>query len=1739
MKNFCKKITAIILVFTCLVQVLPVLASPVVLFAGTTTDVNGAPWRLYDDGTLVISAGLVSSASTTDSPWIANNTAIQHIRFEGPIETGSSLRALFGNLTNLTTIEGLDYFNTSGVTTMHSMFFGATSLTAVDLSGWDISSVANFTNMFSNTHSLAVINTSGWDTSSATLMTSMFFNARAVTYVDVSSWDTSRVTSMNQMFRHTHSLTTLDVSGWDTSNVTTMRTMFTQARALTALDVSGWDTGNVTNMDRMFQQAVALDALDVSGWNTSNVTIMAGMFDMANLYGLESDLAELDVSGWDTGRVISMANMFREARALDGLDVSAWDVSNVTAMNSMFMGARALSTLDVSNWDTGSVTNMSFMFRYANSINGLDVSDWDTSNVTTMSNMFRATYNLTGLDVSGWDTSRVTTMNDMFTNAYAISGLDVSNWDTARVTNMSRMFLNAESLTYLDVSNWDTSLVISMSSMFSNANSITALDVSNWDTRNVTDMSSMFASTTSLAALNVSGWQTGNVLNMSSMFQFAESLTALDVSNWDVSNVVLMQTMFRYARNIEVLDVSNWDTSSATRTDTMFRDMRSVTVLDVSNWDVSNVTRFENMFHTANNVASLDFSNWDTSNAVTMTSMLAGTAALQRIHFGEDFSKPAGANLALPNIANIPGFTRNWIKITPPEGTPYLTSAQLIPTAGTGPYLPGIWVWERVVGIVLLSVDGVFRFPTVAVGYGPVDPLYVTVSNAGRTAVSANLTATLGRPAIESDFILTPNPNFQPGDMIAVGTSFADAFSVVPRHGLPAGTYTETVTVTGAGINTETFLVSFIVLPDSIENAVLNFDFATFDGTEKRPDFTVTLEGVTLIEGVDFVIVEDSWTNNVNAATWDSANPPSVTIRGIGSFAREGSEATGTFTIARRPITLAPGTLRFTKVYDGTMSSDPATHAGNLAVSGLVQANRVRVVWDTVSDFSNSYVDTHEVTLRGLQLESVDPLDNWHLNFDLSVDILPEVPANITPATLTSTPVTRTAEIGAARTIAIPLSELTPVPTAPMVLGSVEAISLLSYTAGPVSTSATISGGYLTIITDADKTHPSTETITVRFDTQNFFPFNVQVVLNTSLGEFEIRYNFDDPPTDAPAAPTNRTVAAGTLNITPSSVSPSSFAGYNNGIAGTWTFSGWSTSSLGANINSFTMPNNDVVFTGDWEFAPSNFEITYTFSNTAPAGAPTVPNSRTVAAGTLNVMPSTVSPASLVGYYNGVVGTWIFSGWSIISDWVSSLPFTMPNSNVEFTGSWSFTTTPFTIYYNFTNAPDGAPTVPPSRVISAGTPGVVPSPVVPLSFVGYHNGIPGTWTFGGWSADYTGANAGSFTMPNNNVSFTGGWTFTADIIEPDTFEIRYTFINTTPGSPAVPQNRTLAAGTLYVTPSTVSPSSFAGYNNGVAGTWTFSGWSADYANANAGSFTMPNNDVNFTGGWTFTANELILPPDDNIYDTQTPSQPPSQQSSTRPPPSTTQPSPRYDNELDNAQELQPAPIEANRELHLAYMFGDDKGDFRPNSQLTRAEAATIMARISLLDFEHGVSVLPPGMTSFDAFTDVQYGQWFYFYIAWAYDAGLVTGFDGHFMPNDPITREEFAALVVRAATTRRYAGESSFLDIDAVSNWAINYVDVAYFDELMIGDPNRFFRPQENITRAEAATAMNRLLGRIDSRTAWYAANVENLGYARIFPDVDNTAWYFPSVIVATNDHYLTKDEDGQAVDVDLKTLYH
>lgn len=160
--------------------------------------------------------------------------------------------------------------------------------------------------------------------------------------------------------------------------------------------------------------------------------------------------------------------------------------------------------------------------------------------------------------------------------------------------------------------------------------------------------------------------------------------------------------------------------------------------------------------------------------------------------------------------------------------------------------------------------------------------------------------------------------------------------------------------------------------------------------------------------------------------------------------------------------------------------------------------------------------------------------------------------------------------------------------------------------------------------------------------------------------------------------------------------------------------------------------------------------------------------------------------------------------------------------------------------------------------------------------------------------------------------------------------------------------------------------------------------------------------------------------------------------------------------------------EANvRELvMLGAIKGYPDNTFRPNASVTRAEFVTSIVKAFRLDARNG-----------QPFADTA-GHWAKDAIATAVAAGLVNGYsDGRFGPDDALTREQMAWIVVRVAElAEKTNGGVSFTDSSDISYWARTALATAIVNGLIKGYEDGSVRPNAHATRAEAVAVMIRAL---------------------------------------------------------------
>lgn len=446
----------------------------------------------------------------------------------------------------LTTIEGLEYLNTSEVTIMAEMFSQCKSLTVLDLSDFDTRKVENMRSMFYWCNNLKHIELSSFNTKNVTDMANMFEGCESLEGINLRYFDTSNVTDMSGMFYDCRSLYNLDLRSFDTQKVENMGSMFSDCYKLVNLDLTSFDTQNVTDMTTMFASCNRLVRLNLTSFDTNKVKSMAAMFsgadELSKIYVGEnwstSSLLETAINGYTNGGVF----MFNNCLQLKGGEGTVYNSSHMDKEYARVDGGEGAPGY-LSARPSGYVVYNEGVLTFYNDGKKdektgdkfiLPVEDegypaWTDCDESVQKVVFDASFS----------TSQPVTMYDWFfcfSNLTTIEG--ITNLNTSKVTNMSGVFYECNKLTNVNVGNWDTRNVTDMSQLFMGCEMVKSLDVGNWDTSNVTDMERMFSMCQNLTTLNLHKWNTSKVRNTTYMFYDCRNLTSIYVGdNWNMANV--------------------------------------------------------------------------------------------------------------------------------------------------------------------------------------------------------------------------------------------------------------------------------------------------------------------------------------------------------------------------------------------------------------------------------------------------------------------------------------------------------------------------------------------------------------------------------------------------------------------------------------------------------------------------------------------------------------------------------------------------------------------------------------------------------------------------------------------------------------------------------------------------------------------------------------------------------------------------------------------------------------------------------------------------------------------------------------------------------------------------------------------------------------------------------------------------------------------------------------------------
>lgn len=550
----------------------------------------------------------------------------------------------------LTTIEHLDYLNTSEVEYMNSMFTKCTSLETLDLSSFNTEKVTDMQTMFEGSTNLRTINLpKGFIGSNVTDLNGMFRGCVSLTELDLSGSNAEKVKKMGSMFYGCVALSNLNLSGFKTGFLTEMRYLFSSCQSLESLDLSGFNTENVTSMESMFSQCSSLRSLDLSSFNTSKVIGMNLMF--FNCTNLES----IDLSSFDTENLQKMANMFYSCTKLETLDLSSFATPNMTSMRSAFQNCKNLKTIYVTSaFTTDKVTEGSYAF--AGCVN-LPNYNPDKTGVE-MAHTGEGGY-LTAATASWvrWDASTGTlsfhrsATKPVGDNILALGTGTSPDWGTY-AAEIKKVVFKAG---FRDETHW------TCSNWFNGCTNLTSIEgIENLNTSNVENMSGMFALCSNLETLDLSHFNTERVTTMAQMFYGCTKLHNLNIDNFNTENVSYMNGMFEGCSGLDTLDLSHFNTRYVRKSgfNYMFNGCSSLSSLDVSNFTTDKPSmQLDGLFKGCSSLQTLDLSSFSTGGAFSVTDMFDGCFALRTIYVSNLFTFKNGVSSSnmFRNCENLKG----------------------------------------------------------------------------------------------------------------------------------------------------------------------------------------------------------------------------------------------------------------------------------------------------------------------------------------------------------------------------------------------------------------------------------------------------------------------------------------------------------------------------------------------------------------------------------------------------------------------------------------------------------------------------------------------------------------------------------------------------------------------------------------------------------------------------------------------------------------------------------------------------------------------------------------------------------------------------------------------------------------------------------------------------------------------------------------------------------------------------
>ena len=484
------------------------------------------------------------------------------IKFSSDFKTNNveNMASMFSGNSRLTSIEGLEYFDTAKVKNMSNMFASVSSMESLDLSTFSTAALTNINGMFSGMSNLTSLTLGGSFTANdVTSFTNTFKGLTKLQTIDLSNL-TSTPTDMSNMFESSSGAKVIDISGMDLSAVTKFTYTFIACGNLETIYVSNNpNQENITDDGHIFLYS---GPKIVGGAGSNHLGSAAGTGNG----GGEGQSVYARIDDPDNGKPGYFT--IKGARYIRYHDNDGDDTNNETnyalmmshylkAGDSLKKNAFVRDGYVFTGWkdvDGNEYTDEQVMADLVESKIPLELyAQWKEKSSTLQSgtNVNQIMRNLNA-DATSFrkfpgaptattlENAQLISASGSNYPAYMWNDGDTLYWwseaEKVYLSNGSSFFNNMQKLETIDVVGLDTSKVKVMRQMFMNCYALTSLDLSTFNTSAVTDMANMFSNDTSLTSLNVTSFDTSKVGQMNGIFQgFAGEV--LDLSSFDTSSV--------------------------------------------------------------------------------------------------------------------------------------------------------------------------------------------------------------------------------------------------------------------------------------------------------------------------------------------------------------------------------------------------------------------------------------------------------------------------------------------------------------------------------------------------------------------------------------------------------------------------------------------------------------------------------------------------------------------------------------------------------------------------------------------------------------------------------------------------------------------------------------------------------------------------------------------------------------------------------------------------------------------------------------------------------------------------------------------------------------------------------------------------------------------------------------------------------------------------------------------------